>query len=494
MFVRRISLKFLVLGSLLAVRPAGAAEDGAAAVARRLTPYAAATWRSLTAMVQPSGLPADGLQRAPDGTWTVTPYTSPTNVAAYLWSILSAEALGLIGPDEADLRIHLTLTTLERMERSHGFFYNWYDPVTTSPLSAWPGNGAPLRPFLSSVDNGWLAAALMMVGAAKPEFSGPAQALLRPMDFGFFYDAYDPADPVAHPGLVRVGFWTDTGTYHPAHYGMLNTEARIISYIGITRGQIPREHYYRLQRTLPSERSWQQQRPAGEVQEILGVPVFQGHYTYRGLGVVPSWGGSMFEALMVALFVPEAGWAPASWGVNHPLYVRAQIEFGRQAGHGYWGYSPASRPEGGYQEYGVPDLGTVPGGYPAGDVVTPHASFLALPFAPQEALENLTALAGRFPIYGPFGFSDSVNVRTGQVAGSVLALDQGMILAAIANTLGDRFLQRLFCSGRVEEVIQPLIALEHFTAGDGPSGGHPQTRTLAVARLPDPAQAATQAR
>ncbi len=97
MFGRRMSLEFLVLGFILAVRPAGAAEDGAASVTRRLMPYAAATWRSLTAMVQLSGLPADGLHRAPDGTWMATPYTSPTNIAAYLWSVLSAEALGSSG-------------------------------------------------------------------------------------------------------------------------------------------------------------------------------------------------------------------------------------------------------------------------------------------------------------------------------------------------------------------------------------------------------------
>jgi hypothetical protein len=492
---RRMPLGILVVGCLLAIGPAGAAEDAAASARRRLPAYAADTWLSLAAMVQPSGLPADGLHRAPDGTWTASRYTSPTNIAAYLWSVLSAEALGLIEPDEADLRIGLTLTALDRMDRSHGFFYNWYDPVTTAPLSTWPRDGSRLRPFLSSVDNGWLAAALMMVGDAKPEFSDPAHALLEPMDFAFFYDAYDSSDPAAHPGLFHVGFWTDDGSYTQAHYGLLNTEARMISYIGITLGQVPPEHYYRLRRTLPPEQSWQKQIPDGEVQELGGVPVFQGHYTYRGLGLVPSWGGSMFEALMVSLFVPEADWAPGSWGVNHPLYVRAQIEFGRDAGHGFWGYSPASRPGGGYQEYGVPGLGTMPEGYPAGDVgvdpapghvITPHASFLALPFAPQEALENLSALASRFPVYGPFGFSDAVNVSTGQVAGSVLALDQGMILAAIANTLGDRFVQRLFSSGRVEAAIRPLVEPERFTAG----GGEPRARPMppaVVARLADPA-------
>ena len=104
--------------------------------------------------------------------------------------------------------------------------------------------------------------------------------------------------------------------------------------------------------------------PAGEIRTYLGIPVFEGHYTYRGMRIVPSWGGSMFEDLMVTLFVPEELWAPRSWGVNHPLYVRAQIEFGlEEAGYGYWGFSPACNPEGGYRTYGVDALGSDPLGY-----------------------------------------------------------------------------------------------------------------------------------
>ena len=76
------------------------------------------------------------------------------------------------------------------------------------------------------------------------------------------------------------------------------------------------------------------------------------------MNVVPTWGGSMFEALMVPLFVPEEKWGPQSWGVNHPLYVRGQIEHGLDdAQYGYWGFSPSNNPAGGYREYGVDALG-----------------------------------------------------------------------------------------------------------------------------------------
>ena len=66
---------------------------------------------------------------------------------------------------------------------------------------------------------------------------------------------------------------------------------------------------------------------------------------------------------MPDVFVPEASWAPRSWGVNHPLHVRAQIEHGlNEAGYGYWGFSPSSNPAGGYREYGVDAIGMNPDG------------------------------------------------------------------------------------------------------------------------------------
>jgi hypothetical protein len=186
--------------------------------------------------------------------------------------------------------------------------------------------------------------------------------------------------------------------------------------------------------------------------------------------IVPSWDGTMFEALMVNLFVPEADWAPESWGVNHPLYVRAQREYGlKEARLGYWGVSASCDPAGGYEAYGIAGIRAREDLSDQGHgVVTPHASFLALPFAPTEALANLRALAAGFPAYGANGFRDSVNVRTGQVSERVLMLDQGMILAAIANALCDDVLKRGFATGAVEAVIRPLIAEERFEAGVEP--------------------------
>ena len=444
--------------------------------------YARDTWRSFEVMAQPGELPADGLHRGDDGAWKPTEKTSPTDVAAYLWSTMAAEELRLIEPDDARRRLDRTLAALARLERVQGFFFDRVDPRTGVPLTTSPDDGKPIRPLLSVVDNGWLAAALIMVRNTRPALRERADELLKPMDFRFFYAPYDPADPVKHPGQLHGVYWPDDKSFGTLH-GLVNTEPRIASYIGIARGQLPPEHYYRISRTLRPGRDPQRQSPHGEPRTYLGVEVFEGHYTYRGMRIVPSWGGSMFEALMVPLFVPEARWAPRSWGVNHPLYVRAQIEHGLdEARYGFWGFSPACRPGGGYRTYGVDAIGVDPKGYTSNDgdvpagagkgprvfmggVVTPHASFLALRFAPHEAMANLQALADRFPIYGPYGFHDSVNVSSGVVSDCVLALDQGMIMAAIANALADDAMRHAFADGAIETAIRPLIAQEEFTAG-----------------------------
>lgn len=426
---------------------------------KQLADYARDTWRSVDALASIGPLPADALWRA-GGTWSHTPYTSPTNIAAYLWSTIAAEGLGLIDRAESGRRLASTLAAVGRLERSNGFFFNWYDPRTGDRVRVWPG-GAPIRPFLSTVDNGWLAAGLMMVGRVRPELRVQAEALLNPMNFGFFYDPHDPADPINHPGLLRGGYWTEGGgEYADYHYGVLNTEPRIASYIGIARGDLPPDHYFRMCRSATD--------PSVPTRPCRGVAVAEGSRRYRGAKVVPSWDGTMFEALMVPLFVPEGTWSPGSWGENHRIYTEAQIEYGlKDARLGFWGISASADGRNGYHAFGVEALGLSPnaGKGPAGGharVVTPHASFLALPFAPREAMDNLRNLSRAFPIYSPYGFLDAVDVGTGQVSEAVLVLDQGMILASIANALRDGMLHQAFAVGAIEAAIRPILAAEQF--------------------------------
>ena len=231
----------------------------------------------------------------------------------------------------------------------------------------------------------------------------------------------------------------------PCCYDTIVSESRIASYIGIAKGELPAKEYFGAWRTFPDscDWSWQETKPVGFNATYLGVKVFEGAYPYEDFRVVPGWGGSMFEALMPALFVPEEEWAPRSWAVNHPLTITAQIHHGLvDAEYGYWGFSPANIPEGGYTVYGVDAIGMNPEGYPSNNdntfvnrgfegcpgrepqpdpapsaytngVVTPHAAFLALRWAPDAVMENLANLEADFDIYDQWGFRDSVNVDTG---------------------------------------------------------------------------------
>jgi hypothetical protein len=274
------------------------------------------------------------------------------------------------------------------------------------------------------------------------------------------------------------------------------SESRIVDYIGIGRGQLPQKEYFGRWRTFPDscDYSFQETKPVGSWRRYFGVDVFEGAYVYNGIQLVPSWGGSMFEALMPALFVPEETWAPHSWGPNHPRTVQAQIFHGmKEAGYGYWGFSPANRPEGNYGAWGVDGAGMDPNGMPSNEdntlvdhgfagcpgrdpqpdapqsaytngVVTPHAAFLALRFAPRETAANVRRLAHDFPgLYGKWGFRDSVNVQTGRVSDAYLSLDQGMIMASLGNALGDDLLRNAFAGPGLERTLRPVIGAERFT-------------------------------
>ena len=483
--------------------------------------YADDTWLSTVAMTdETTGLPSDNVGADLSAT-SRSAYTSPTNIGGYMWSTIVARDLRIIDTAEARTRLEQTIATLEGMERHEesGMFYNWYDPASAAKLTAWPVDGSTVYPFLSSVDNGWLAAALRVAAAAEPDVQEAADAIRTQMNFGFFYDE-DALGEDAPTGLIRGGFWDElppdcvvednyaggeTLVYYTCHhYGSFNTEPRIASYLGIVAGQIPEDHYFGAWRTFPDtcDWSWQEQKPVGEWREYMGVQVFEGAYQYRDMQLVPTWGGSMFEALMVPLFVPEERWGALSWGVNHPLTVQAHIEHGmEEADYGYWGFSPSnnpaagypsqtSEPVSGYREYGVDAIGLEPNGYTSdqerttvdygfegcregvpeptsyGDgVVTPHASFLALRYAPKEALDNLANIKADFDAYGPGGFYDAVAVGTGQVSAKHLSLDQSMIMAAIGNELDHNNIRYYFRQGGVRAALKPLMEIETFNAG-----------------------------
>ena len=56
-----------------------------------------------------------------------------------------------------------------------------------------------------------------------------------------------------------------------------------------------------------------------------------------------------------------------------------------------------------------------------------------------------------------------MNVQTKRVSDSYLSLDQGMIMAALGNALGDDVLRRAFADRAVEQKLRPVIGIERFS-------------------------------
>ena len=494
-------------GSAQAASSPAPAAKGSTVDRATIQRWARDTWASMAALAHPAtGLPADNLS-GPLSSPTRSGYTSPTNIGGYLWSAVVAREMGIISAAECRTRLTQTLKTLSNMKthKFSGMFYNWYDESNGNVVKIWPENGTQVDPFLSSVDNGWFAAALMTIRNAEPGVANLANVLLGRMNFGMFFDK-DAG--VGAGGLLRGGFWDVKPSggftkgnylgigpdvyYTNNRYDILVSEPRIATYIGIAHGQIPSKAYFATMRTFPDNWDWQEMKPVGVTRTYLGIDVFEGAYTYRGMHIVPSWGGDMFEALMPDLFVPEASWAPRSWGINHALTVRAQREHGLEdARYGYWGFSPASKPGGGYSEWGVDAIGMRPDGYPSdlertnyydgsygsrsdgssanpawGDgVVTPHAAFLAMQYEPVEAYDNLVKVESVLKAYGEGGFYDAVAVKSGLIAKRYLSLDQAMILGAIGNVFCDNVIRRNFIKDEIQATIKPLIGIEEFGAG-----------------------------
>ncbi len=370
--------------------------------------------------------------------------TSPTNIAMYMMSTVSAQQMGIISKKEAVSRLQTTLNTLEKLDKWNGLFYNWYNTDDGTVKKDW-------GQFISQVDNGWMSAGLIVVGQAYKELNGQTSKLVNKMNYTTLYDP--------EVGQFRGGYDVAKGALTDHHYGMFYTEPRVASYIAIGKGDVPQDHWWKMYRTMPAEYDWQSQIPQGKTVKYDGVDVFEGSYVYKGKKFVPSWGGSMFEALMPGIVIKEKELGKKALGLNNERHVQLQIEYAKEKGYRAWGFSPSATPTG-YSEFAATPLGT--SGYKDGATVTAHATFLALEYAPKDARKNIEALKS-FNMLGNYGFYDSVNVETGELAKAYLALDQGMIMVSIANYMKDGVIRDYFHKDPIGKKPEALLKKEAFS-------------------------------
>ncbi len=368
-----------------------------------------------TATAEHNYLPPDNLQIEPRK--APAPRTSPTNIGMLLAGAYAAQSLGLITAEAMLDQCEKTLDTVERLEKWKGQLYNWYDTK----------NLAPLRPrFVSSVDGGNFAVSLMTLReGARKACSGydfilrdraaalceRIDALLLCMDFSTLYDA--------EKHLFFIGWDEENRRMNGAHYDLMASEARLLSFIAIAKGDVEVTHWFHPSRALT---------------------------TIEGKRLLISWSGTMFEYLMPALFLrstpdtlideSEASCVsaqkryadknaqnPLPWGVSESGFYEFDLAMQYQ-----------------YKAFGIPGAGVKTSRTEA--VIAPYATMLALMVDPLAACKNLHRLKA-IHAWGYYGFYEAIDATSDRVkppfaiVKSFMAHHLGMSLLAAANALGD---------------------------------------------------------
>jgi hypothetical protein len=233
--------------------------------------------------------------------------------------------------------------------------------------------------------------------------------------------------------LLTVGFNVSDHRCDEGCYDLLASEARLTSFLAVSHGQLPREHWFALGRMVTL---------------VSGTPTLL------------SWSGSMFEYLLPMLIMPSY---PATLlDATCRAAVRHQIRYARRRGVP-WGISEScsdtfgGSDDYGYRAFGVPGLGLAPD---LGKhlVIAPYAAALALVVAPREACANLARLE-QLGYLSSHGFCDAIDYTAGlsrpgspaQPCRIVMAHHSGMTLLALSHallgpTMPQRFLRNPSCA------------------------------------------------
>ncbi|MDH3315849.1 MAG: glycosyl transferase, partial [Gammaproteobacteria bacterium] len=136
--------------------------------ARDLRLTARRTWRFFETFVTPldNMLPPDNFQEDPKP--VVAHRTSPTNMGLYLLSTVAARDFGWAGTTETVERLEATFSSMQKLPRFKGHFFNWYGTKNLRVLEP---------AYVSSVDSGNLAGHLIVLANACEEWT---DALLAP--------------------------------------------------------------------------------------------------------------------------------------------------------------------------------------------------------------------------------------------------------------------------------------------------------------------------
>ena len=285
-------------------------------------------------------------------------------------------------------------------------------------------------------------------------------ALVDGMDFSFLYDEYR--------SLFTIGFNAEHARKDQSFYDLLASEARLLSFLAVARGEVPQKHWFSLGRSLANT-------PGGKA--------------------LVSWSGTMFEYLMPFLVMRD--FPTTILGRTGRAIVEAQIHYANRQSVP-WGISESAysgvdfEKTYQYRAFGVPGLG-LKRGLSEDLVISPYSTFLALPYAPsvESCISNLRRIEQQ-GARGVYGFYESVDYTPGRtlradgkhIVQSFFAHHQGMSLVSINNVLNEGVMVDRF---HAQPVIKSAELLLHEKFPDRVSAivpHEPELKTLIVEEAP----------
>jgi hypothetical protein len=216
---------------------------------------------------------------------------------------------------------------------------------------------------------------------------------------------------------------------------MLASEARIATFIAVSRGELSQQGWFKMART---------------------------HTAAFDRFILLSWTGTMFEYLMPSLWMrsyPDTLIARSltaavdiqclftrslgiPWGISESGYGKTD-----DAGHYH------------YQAFGIPQI-SLKWDAVAGPVISPYSTFLALGVDPDGALHNLHRMdnAGWCGTYGLYEAADySESTKKPVLVREWMAHHQGMAILAILNLLENNIVQEWFHANRIFQANELLL-------------------------------------
>ncbi|MCR1899749.1 DUF3131 domain-containing protein [Irregularibacter muris] len=266
--------------------------------------------------------------------------------------------------------------------------------------------------------------------------------IIQETDFSYLYDEKRQ--------LFSIGYNGEEQKLTDSYYDLLASEARVTSYLAVVQGRAPKKHWYRLGRALT---------------KING---------YRSL---VSWTGTMFEYFMPPLIMKY--YDNTLLSETYGTAIKAQVKYGKERGvpwgtseSGYYAFDLSQNYQ--YKAFGVPELG-LKRGLKSDLVISPYSSFLALPYTPDKAMNNIYELIGG-GLEGTYGLYEAVDytpkrLSKGEnkaVIESFMAHHQGMSFVVLNNVLHDNIMVKRFHHNPMvkagESLLQEKIPLRVIMA------------------------------